>query len=267
MRTATRRMAALAAVITLIGAACGGDGEGGLFGTTEGTASQGATTSSGDRPTTTQARPTTTQAGPATTSGGDVTPPGAGDIEDLLERYENAAVRLTYEVDDGDDMTILVLSQDPQADPPVSSYTFSDDGGKMIQRGDELIICEESECFAMPGMGADGMLMMGMFGSAFVGALLMSGGIDAPGYDVDTSPISIAGRDGVCITYSPSPAMDPTVESARQCVDNELGFTLLLESTDRESGETETVMRLLEFDRPRPEDFEPTGPVTGMPTP
>ena len=144
------------------------------------------------------------------------------------------------------------------------SYTFMSDGTKIIQTGEEMVICDPASCFAMPAVGGEAM-MMGFLGPFALGVMQTGVLGETPGFDVETEAVTIAGRAGICVTYIPSAAIDPDVEGVRQCVDNEFGFTLLLESTDRGASVAERAMLLIEFDRPRPEDFEPTGPVADMP--
>jgi len=254
-----RRIPAILLSLLLVAAACGDD-DGSLFSedsppTTEAAGDDGAT------PSTTAPRDETTTSSPAG-NGGD----GASgdDIEALLEEYRSTPLRLVYRLDGVGGGEIMILAQDPTRTPPVSSFSSPDENSRVIQRGDEMTICDDEACFSVPGAGGEQMLM-GMFGTAMVGALMTGGIGDVPGLDVDTGTETIAGRTGLCFTYNPSQSFDPTVEFARQCVDAELGFTLLVESRERGSDQVETVMELLEFGRPTDEDFEPTGPVTGMP--
>ncbi len=78
-------------------------------------------------------------------------------------------------------------------------------------------------------------------------------------------PITVAGRDGVCFTFAPPAGFEGESDLLRQCIDNELGFTLLLQTTDTTTDVVETVMELIDFSEPTAEDFEPTGPVTAQP--
>jgi hypothetical protein len=266
------RVAAVCVAVLLVAAGCGDDDDGGLFdgSTSQATATTSSgptTTDAGEDPTTT-AGPATTDAGegPATTSGGSDITTGDDDIDALLERFRAEPLRLTYELGDGGADGTMILAQDPTADPPVASYTFVEDGGRVIQRPGEMIICDQAGgCFTVPAVGGEEMLLA-MFGGGAAGAWMLAAGAgDTPGYDVESEGVSIAGRDGVCITLTPNQAFDPDVEYLRQCVDAEIGFVLLMETRDQGADSPEQAMRLLEYALPTPDDFEPTGPVQDMP--
>jgi len=105
-------------------------------------------------------------------------------------------------------------------------------------------------------------------GPALFGLMMAEGMTGDLGFAVEQGSQTVANRQGVCFTFRPSALLaDEDVDLIRQCIDAEFGFILIMEV--REAGETEveTVMELVEFGRPRPEDFEPSGPVMTMPNP
>jgi hypothetical protein len=250
------------AVLALLVAACGDDG-GSPFasstsvGETTTTAGGTAATIAGgeETPSTAAREETTTTAGP---------PGGSQDIEDLLAQFQQVPLRTTYLM--GDDREEMTFSQDPTQSPPVSAVLF--EGGKMITIGDRYIMCSGegagSQCFESPtGGGLDmATAMLGSFGAL---ALSLQGMTDTPGVDVETQQVTIAGRTGVCFTYRPEAITGSDLEFARQCIDTELGFALLMEVKEAGSDEVERVMELIAVGQPEPDDFEPTGPVMTMP--
>ena len=76
--------------------------------------------------------------------------------------------------------------------------------------------------------------------------------------------MTIAGRSGICFTYEAPGGYGADITTLRQCIDDEFGFTLLLESSET-GGPIERVIELTAFADPTAEDFEPTGPVTASP--
>ena len=89
---------------------------------------------------------------------------------------------------------------------------------------------------------------------------------NTPGFSMETDPVTIAGRSGVCFTFRPDASLASGTDFVRQCVDNELGFTLLLEVKETGAAASELVMELTAVGQPEPDDFEPTGPVMPLPT-
>ncbi|MCB2223498.1 MAG: hypothetical protein KQH83_04895 [Actinobacteria bacterium] len=256
-----RRIAILLTALALFAAACGDD-DGGVLGsaaTTEApgtTADGGATTTDGGTDATT------------TTSGGG-TASGAGDVQAALDAYQDAVFRVTYLFGSGDDEQIIILSQDPGQDPPVFATLIGTDGeeGKFLTIGDQTLICGApgEECIGFPD---DSGVNMGqaMLGPMLSSLLTIEDFTSTPGFSVDQDSTTIGGRSGVCFTYTPTAlAVGADVAYVRQCVDSEMGFILLFEGQEAGADEPERIMELVEFGAPRPEDFEPTGPVTTMP--
>jgi hypothetical protein len=255
MRRTSYRFLIVAIALALLSAACGDD---------DATDTQPTTTTAGESTTTQGATTTPTTSGdtaaPTTAPAGDT---GDADLDALLERYRQTPLRLVYQTGMTGTEETMVVAQDPTQDPPVSSFGFPEQNTRLIQGGDEIMMCSEGMCFSMPAEGSAD-LVTGMFGGAFLAGLLTADVADLPGLSVDSEDVTIAGRTGVCFTYTPTAIVGSTTEYARQCVDEELGFTLLLEV--KESGaEVERALELVEFGDPTPEDFEPTGPVTEMP--
>jgi hypothetical protein len=69
----------------------------------------------------------------------------------------------------------------------------------------------------------------------------------------------------VCFTFTPPAGAGFDTELIHQCIDSELGFTLLLQSQDTGGTTESTVMELTAFGDPLPDDFTPSGPVTATP--
>jgi hypothetical protein len=259
-------LAAVAASLVLLVAACGDDG-GSPFGTGPATTSSGA-----EAGPTTAAEPGETTALPGDTTTSPAAPtgpaPAGGDIDDLLERYRTVPLRTTYRFGEGDDEQVITLSQDPTADPPVSAMIL--DEGKLVDRGDETIICGmggpgDDACIQVPGGAGSGFTQM-MFNPLLLGLLALENVASAPGFSVEEGSAQVAGRNATCFTFSPRNFVGSDVEWVRQCVDAELGFALLVEVQER-GGSPERVMELLEVGDPQPGDFEATGPIMDMPTP
>ena len=137
------------------------------------------------------------------------------------------------------------------------------DDQKVITQGDELIICDASSCFRYPqDMGTN-------FIQAFMNPMLYSllaveDLNQLPGFEVEQGTQVIGGRTGICTSFTATAALGGSGDTARWCIDSELGFTLLIENREL-GGEFERVMELVEFGPPQPADFEPTGPITDMP--
>jgi hypothetical protein len=248
---------AVAVVALAVHAAACGDDEGSPFGSSTSSAGESTTTAGGEQTTTTA------------TSGEETTTSSAssgqsGDIEDLLARFREMPLRTTYLV--GEDRQQMTFSQDPMQDPPVSAVLY--EGGKIITVGDSYIVCsgdgENSQCFEMAGTEGFDMAaaMLGPFASL---ALSLQGMTDVPGVEVATEQVTIAGRSGVCFNYTPDATLGAGYEYARSCIDEELGFTLLVEIRESGASAAQTVMELVSFGDPDPGDFEPTGPVIQMP--
>ena len=256
-------LTALLLVFALLAAACGDDD---AVTTTTDSASTPVTATTSAAPSTTAATGATTTAPAASTTTGGAA--ATSDVEALLEVFNRTPARLTYQIGQQADETTIILAQDPTASPPVESIQ-QPLGGLKIIIADTVIVCDpDSGCFQVPGgNGLDG------FTSNFLGPLVgsylaLAAQTGSTIGDVETTSDTIAGRSGVCFTFTPN---DPTLtnggtEFIRQCVDAELGFTLLLEARET-GGELETVLLLLEYAPPTAADFEPTGTVQTIPQP
>ncbi len=252
----TTRAAILISTLALVVAACGDDDAV----TTTTATTPDDTTASTTAPVTTIATATST----ATTI--DVSGDGP-DVDDLLALYEATPLRTTYLFGEGDSQTEIVLAQDPTAEPPVESITIAEENSKIIISDGVTIFCDGSSnmCFEVPG-GTGDSLATGLLGPFGGGVFLTAGRSGAvPGASVSEEPITVAGRDGVCFTYEAPAEFGSDTNLVRQCIDGELGFTLLLQAGDTATDAVETVMELIDFSQPTAEDFEPTGPVTPAP--
>lgn len=219
-----------------------------------------------DATTTTSAETVTTVADSGTATTADVgaaattTAGGSGtigsDIQALLDLYADTPLRLTYLMgDQDDDPATVIMAQDPTSDPIRSAIVVDD--AKIISNGEETMMCEDSQCIVLAGVTAESMIqgLLGPFAASF---LLSAAVEDIPGTSLERMDGEIAGRTGICWVYAPP----GTTETYRQCIDDQLGFTLLME-TSLSGGGTTRVMELLEYATPTDEDFEPTGPVIG----
>ncbi len=268
-----RRLAMLVAVLAMVAAACGDSGEGATTTTDadDGTTTT-TTTSAGDGG---DATTTTASAGAGgdatmTTAAGDDDGGGlaAGrDVEELLERFRNTRLRATYRMDD--DQSTLTISQDPSADPPAAAYLSEEEGFHVIFAGDSMITCDvnQQQCFALPAemTGGDPSLFAGAFLSPFLASFLAFSTAGTPGFDVDTEPVEVAGRSGVCFTVTPEAVLGADFDEVRQCVDDETGAILLFEIKEG-GGEFERVLELVDFGDPRPSEFEPPFEVADFST-
>ena len=147
----------------------------------------------------------------------------------------------------------------------VESITIVEADSKIIISEGVTVFCDGASnmCFEVPGAAGENLTagLLGTAGSVFLAA--ESGGLS--GVDVTEEPITVAGRDGVCFTFAPPTGFEGDGDLVRQCIDNELGFTLLMQTTDTTTDVVVTVMELIDFSEPTAEDFEPTGPVTAQP--
>jgi hypothetical protein len=212
-------------------------------------------------PTTTTAAPTTSAA-PSTTAA--ATP--EDDLAALLRRHETTALRTTYVFSVGGEETNVVLAQDPGADPPLRAVIIPAADAKLITIGDESIFCDtqSNQCFAVPGDAGAG-ASAGLLGP-FASGLFLAADLDAA-LDVERSGdlAGVAGRSGICFTFSAPANTGFDSGIVRQCIDTELGFTLLIQIRRDGSTESETIMELIEFGEPRDDDFMPTGEVIPAP--
>jgi hypothetical protein len=235
-----------ATALVILAAACGGSGSPFESSTSAGDAGTGSVA--------------TTSQGAAGSLPGD-----AGEIQALLDRFRDTPLRLTYRVGEEPDRQEITLSQDPTADPPASAVIFQD--GKWITLGDRSILCgggAGSQCFEMEASGGFDMASA-MINPYAMLALSLEGITDTPGFEVDTSGTTLAGRTGVCFTFSPRAILGSDVDSVRDCIDDQLGFTLLLEVTPAGSATATRQMELQSVGQPQPGDFEPTGTVISVP--
>ncbi len=258
------RALAIAAALALVVAACGDSG--GDVTTTDGDGSDTVVVTQGDGDTTTTTTTTSGDETPATALG-DL-PGGAGDVGELLERFRQTRLRATYLMNEGDDETTLTLSQDPTASPPLSAIISEDDGFQIIFSGDSMTMCDAGEgtCFELPSQpGTDPALFAGAFLTPFLSSFLAFSTAESAGFDVDTEPVEVAGRSGVCFTVTPEQFVGADFDEVRQCVDDETGAMLLFEIKEA-GGEFERVLELVEIGDPRPDDFAPPFPLVELPT-
>lgn len=253
MRTRFQLLGVLMALVLVFAACADDDAESTTTTVADGTTSTTATTTTGDMDETT------------TTSGDIDDGDDMDETSELLERYEETPLRTTYIFFQGSTESEVTLSQDPTADPPVEAVIIPEANAKLITMGDDSIFCDTSsnQCFEVPGVGEGfSAALLGPFaGGLFIAAELEQ----IPGATMTEETVTVAGRDGTCFTFEAPAQMEGDTEFLRQCIDAELGFTLLIEARESDSDVVEPIMELIEFGDPRPEDFEPSGPVTATP--
>ncbi len=249
MRPITRAMIAVVA-LSLVGAACSDDD-----------ATTTTTSAATDDTTVITAAPPVTSATATTTEVAD----DGLDVDELLARYEMTPLRATYLFGEGDSQTEVVLAQDPTAVPPIESISIAEANSKIIISGGVTVFCDGASnmCFEVPGAAGDN-LAAALLGPASSVFLASESGAFA-GVDVIEEPITVAGREGICFTFTPPTGFEGDTDLLRQCIDTELGFTLLMQTSDTTTDVIETVMELIDFSLPSAADFEPTGPVTEQP--
>lgn len=246
-------------------AACGDDDASTTAATQAPTTTSGAGTTAADGVTTTAATGTTsasaTTAPPTTVAESDVSP---GDLGDLAATFAATPARLTYRFGEGATASEMVLSQDPTQDPPASAFIA--ENMKIIGLGPVNVVCTP-DCFELPELGGatslTDNLVTGLMGPV-AGALISANGLSSlPGVDVDEEQVSVAGRNGVCFTFTPPTGSG--ADSGRVCVDDEFGFMLRVDQRDAGSDVFTTTMELIDFSDPLDADFEPLGPVQSAP--
>jgi hypothetical protein len=176
-------------------------------------------------------------------------------------------LRTTYLIGEEGDTTEIVLAQDPTANPPVESISLPEDSTKIIISEGSTIVCDASSstCFEIPGGGGDS-LATGLLGPLST-TLLSAGPGGIASAETTQEPITVAGRDGTCFTYTPPASAEADTDLLRQCIDNELGFTLLMQASEVGDDTISTVMELIAFAEPTADDFTPPYPVTATPQP
>lgn len=105
----------------------------------------------------------------------------------------------------------------------------------LIDDGQRMVSCSESECFAFPGGGQLDLMVQGLLGPfAFLFSAETAAGF-LGGLNLEVSSDTIAGRDAKCITLDPSVigtmAGVPSDALIVTCVDEETGVVLKGEFT------------------------------------
>jgi hypothetical protein len=247
MRSFTR-LAVVAVSMLLITSACGDDDA-----TTPTTGATVTVVGTEDDPSTTSTAPPAPEGTPS-----------PGDLSDLQARYDMTPLRTTYLIGDADSLEEIILAQDPTANPPIESITIPAGDTKIIISDGTTTVCDggAASCFQIPGAGGES-LAAGLLGP--LSSLLVAMPEDLLGVDVTQEAITVAGREGVCFTYTPAPSVEADTDLIRQCVDNELGFTLLMQASEVGNDAVETVMELTDFASPTAEDFAIPYPVQAAP--
>jgi hypothetical protein len=203
-------------------AACGGDDDD----STSGTTGEDSSSQSTDSPDDTEA------------------PKNGDDFSALLEKSKAASYRVTYTnaAEGNEDFTI-------SQDPPNTALIIGEE--RYVTNSEGTFACEGSQCQALPGAAASAVSAMvtGFFGafSALVGLDETTG--DNFAYDVEvTDDEEIAGRDARCAEITGQAFTGGN--SAKVCVDSELGVLLLAESGGADRIEA------TEVGEPEASDFE-----------
>ncbi len=250
--------------LALFVAACG-DNDGASTSTAV-PAPDDATSSTAAAATSAAASSSTSTATPPSTSSNVEGELNIGALDDLLALYEITPLRITYTFGEGDERTDVVLAQDPTADPSVKSITILAVDTKIIISEDATILCDgmSSLCFELPNAASDS-LTSSFLGPAIDAVLTAAASGTFEGIEITQEAVIVAGREGVCFTITPPAGFSADIDLVRQCIDNELGFLLLLEARNTITGDVSVVMELINFAQPTAEDFDPTGPVTTTP--
>jgi hypothetical protein len=161
---------------------------------------------------------------------------GSNDFSEIVAKAKSANIRIVYQRDGEDSITIAQNGEGKSAYTSGDSTIFTD--------GDTTVSCEgtgdDAECKEIPFGGA-----AASFLTTFTG--LFTGLVNLPEsvFGGEVSSDTIAGRDASCITFGAgdfSPlaalagALDDAIDGeATICVDDETGFLLKLETDDGSS--------------------------------
>jgi hypothetical protein len=190
-----------------------------------------------------------------------------GDLSELLERQEDAVIKVTY--DDGDDGFVIAQDHDKRAVTTGDTVIISD--------GERTITCDdldtEPTCTEIP----EGVEDLATFGLGFFGSVAQGLAEAADSLDgAETSDEEIAGRDATCVEYDARAVLGDIADdldlgtdvipegSARVCVDNETGF-LLEFSTEAGNGDESEHIIATKVEEPSDSDFEPPAEVRATP--
>ncbi len=157
---------------------------------------------------------------------------GSNEFSEIVAQAKKANIRIVYERDGEDSITI---AQDGEGK---SAYTDGD--STIYTDGDSTVSCNgtgaDAECQEIPFGGIAASLITGFTG-LFTGLV----SLDSSVYGGDVSSDTIAGRDARCITFrasnfSPLAALAGSLDGeATICLDEATGFLLKLETKDGSS--------------------------------
>jgi hypothetical protein len=182
---------------------------------------------------------------------------GSNEFSDIVAKASEANIRIVYERDDEDSITIAQDGEGRSAftDGDTTIYTDTDDNSTVSCDGTGT----DAECTEIPVGGIGASILTGFTG-LFTGLV----NLDSSVFGGDVSSDTIAGRDARCITFSassfsPLAALAGSLDGeATVCVDEETGFLLKLETNDGDS--TKNVFLATEVGEASEEDVTP--PVT-----
>ena len=182
---------------------------------------------------------------------------GSNDFSDIVAQASKANIRIVYERDGEDSITIAQDGEGKAAftQGDTTIYTDSDDNSTVQCQGTG----EDAECKEIPLGGIAASFLTG-FTSVFTGLVNLPESV----FGGDVSSDTIAGRDARCITFSasdftPLRALAGSLDGeATVCVDEETGFLLKLETSDGSS--TKDVFLATEVGEASDSDLTP--PVT-----
>jgi hypothetical protein len=182
---------------------------------------------------------------------------GSNEFSDIVAQASEANIRIVYERDGEDSITI---AQDGEGR---SAFTDGDSTIYTDTDTDTTVSCDgtgaDAECTEIPFGGVAASILTGFTG-LFTGLV----NLDSSVFGGDVSSDTIAGRDARCITFSassfsPLAALAGSVDGeATICVDEETGFLLKLETKDDSS--TKDVFLATEVGEASESDLTP--PVT-----
>lgn len=159
---------------------------------------------------------------------------GSNDFSELVAKASKANIRIVYERDGEDSITIAQNGEGKSAFTQGDSTIYTD------TEADTTVSCDgtgaDAECTQIPGGGVGASILTG-FTNVFTGLVNLPESV----FGGDVSDDTIAGRDARCITFSAS-SFSPLAALAGSfdgeatiCVDEETGFLLKLATDDGSS--------------------------------
>jgi hypothetical protein len=207
--------------------------------------------------------PTTARASGDATDESTLGSESSDSLADLLERQEDAVIKITYRR--GDDEFTIAQDHEKRA--------IRSGGTLVITTGEATVNCTEVDtnptCLDVPE-GVDSLVNLGLSFYNVVARGLAAAADTLPG--LETTPDEVAGRAATCADADTSQILSDLAQglgdvdlpstSARVCIDNESGY-LLEFSTD---GDPSDNLVAIEVGEPSDDDFEPPVEPTDIST-